>query len=460
MYLEHFKLREFPFQLAPDADFLYMSDTHRHAKAYMDYTVWNHDGFVVITGEIGSGKTTLIEKLLSELDQSIVVAKIFQTQLDEVEFLQAVLVEFGLNPFSAKKVELLDMLNTFLMNEFSAGNQLVLIVDDAHNLSPRALEELRLLSGLETRKQKVLHVILAGQPQLNHMLETPELEQLLQRVRLRYHLTPLSLEQIRAYIVHRLEIAGRTGPPLFSEETYEMIYQYTGGIPRLINALCDTSLVCGYADDEQIIDNRVLKTAIKELQWQPYAKRPATRRTTTAITARSDSTQGALREHARALLSVSRHLDQLHELIPALTSISVRMATIETQLRRIAETSAAGGAQQSAGALGGTAQDWTDVGAQEELPPGSRRAASAGGTNVVIFNIDGTFHALGNACTHDGGDLSAGEICNGEIICPRDGARFSIKTGAALMPSDYRPLQIFPVRVEGGRIQVRNRHPE
>src|SRR5437764_256459 len=140
MYLKHFGLKAQPFQLTPDIGFLFMSEAHTRAKAYMDYTVWNREGFVVITGEIGCGKTTLIQKVLSELDENVVVAKIFQTQLDEVEFLQAMLVDFGLNPFNAKKVELLDMLNTFILEQFVQGKQIVLIVDDAHNLSTKVVE--------------------------------------------------------------------------------------------------------------------------------------------------------------------------------------------------------------------------------------------------------------------------------------------------------------------------------
>src|SRR4030081_445126 len=155
MYLEYFGLSAQPFGLTPDSGFLFMSETHSRAKAYMDYTVWNREGFVVITGEIGCGKTTLIQKLLSELDENVVVAKVFQTQLDEVEFLQAVLVEFGFNPFNARKVELLDMLNTFLIEQFLQGKQIVLIVDDAHNLSMKGLEEIGMLAGLQRSMEKL-----------------------------------------------------------------------------------------------------------------------------------------------------------------------------------------------------------------------------------------------------------------------------------------------------------------
>src|SRR5438309_2590870 len=248
MYLKHFGLTTQPFQLTPDIGFLFMSEAHTRAKAYMDYTVWNREGFVVITGEIGCGKTTLIQKVLSELDENVVVAKIFQTQLDEVEFLQAMLVDFGLSPFNAKKVELLDMLNTFLLQQFVQGKQIVLIVDDAHNLSMKVLEEIRMLAGLETRKEKILHVILAGQPQLNDFLDHPELEQLMQRVKLRYYIRALSEQEVGAYIRHRLSIVGAANRTLFPPQTLPHIYKYAGGIPRLINTLCDTALTCAYAD--------------------------------------------------------------------------------------------------------------------------------------------------------------------------------------------------------------------
>src|SRR3989344_3630810 len=279
MYLEFFKLKDLPFRLTPDSEFLYMSGAHSRAKAYMDYTVWNREGFVVITGEIGSGKTTLIQKLLSELDENVLVAKIFQTQLDEVEFLQSVLVEFGLNPFNAKKVELIDMLNTFLLDNFFELKQLVLIVDDAHNLSLKVLEEIRMLSGLETRKEKVLHVILVGQPSLNDLLDAPEMEQLLQRVRLRYHIKSLSDNDTRDYIHHRLRIAGASDPEgIFTPDTYPVIYKYTGGLPRLLNTLCVTAMTCAFVDNVRTVSLSILNTAIEELLWLPYAKRVSKRR--------------------------------------------------------------------------------------------------------------------------------------------------------------------------------------
>jgi type II secretory pathway predicted ATPase ExeA len=338
MYLEFFKLKELPFRLTPDSDFLYMSGAHSRAKAYMDYTVWNREGFVVITGEIGCGKTTLIQKLLSELDENVLVAKVFQTQLDEVEFLQAVLVEFGLNPFNAKKVELIDMLNTFLVDNFLQLKQLVLIVDDAHNLSLKVLEEIRMLSGLETRKEKVLHVILVGQPALSEMLDTPEMEQLIQRVRLRYHIKSLTEGDMRDYIHHRLRIAGAAEPEeVFTPDTFPIIYKYTGGMPRLINTLCDTAMTCAFADNVHTVSMSVLNTAIEELQWLPYARRINKRRMEISTTGGSEA-QGLLRDNTRALTNIGQQLGRLDNLAPALSSIAAKMANIETLLKRISDS--------------------------------------------------------------------------------------------------------------------------
>lgn len=336
MYLEHFKLREFPFRLTPDTEFLYMSPAHARAKAYMDYTVWNREGFVVITGEIGCGKTTLIQKLLSELDdENVLVAKVFQTQLDESEFLQAMLVEFGLNPFSAKKVELIDMLNTFLVENFLKYKQLVLVVDDAHNLSMKVLEEIRMLSGLETQKEKILHVILVGQPPLNEMIESPEMEQLLQRVRLRFHLKALSQEETADYVSHRLRVAGATDGGLFTPDTIPVIHKYTGGIPRLINTLCDTALTCAYADAARQVTVEGLESAVEELQWLPYAKRMNAHRAKSAA-ARGNGAAPESGEQTRTMTNIGSRLNQLDAMAPAIAMMSDRMANIEAILREIA----------------------------------------------------------------------------------------------------------------------------
>ncbi len=275
MYLELFKLTELPFRLSPDPEFLYLSKNHARAKAYMESTIWFTDGFVIITGEIGAGKTTLIETFLSELEKDVVVAQINQTQLTPVEFLQSILVQFGFEPYQMKKVELMATLSNFLIEQYANGRRVLLIIDEAQNLSMKVLEEVRLLSGLETTKDKVMRIILAGQPELNDKLDMPELTQLTQRVRLRFHLTPLSRADLEHYIQHRLEVAGSSGREIFMPETYDLIYRYTGGVPRLINTLCDTAMMAAFAEDQDTISEETLKSAIAELRWSDYASRSA-----------------------------------------------------------------------------------------------------------------------------------------------------------------------------------------
>src|SRR5690349_11781109 len=253
MYLEPFKLKELPFRLSPDPQFLYLSKQHARAKAYMESTIWFTDGFVVITGEIGSGKTTLIESFLKEVQTDVVVAQINQTQVSAIDFLQAVLVQFGFSPFKMKKAELIATINNFLIEQYAAGRKVLLIVDEAQNLSMRVLEEIRLLSGVETTKEKVLRIILAGQPELNEKLDAPELIQLTQRIRLRFHLTTLSAPEMRAYIQHRLEVAGGGDRQIFAEEAFAEIYRYTGGVPRLVNTLCDTAMMAAFTADRDTV---------------------------------------------------------------------------------------------------------------------------------------------------------------------------------------------------------------
>ncbi|MDJ0759824.1 MAG: AAA family ATPase [Woeseiaceae bacterium] len=269
-YLAHFKLNEQPFRLTPDPSFVYWSKQHARAKAYMESTIWLADGFVVITGEIGSGKTTLLQSFLSEVDDDVVYAVVSQTQLSSTQFLQAVLTEFGFKPFNKQKVELLDMLNMFLIEQYSNGKKVVLIVDEAQNLSTKVLEEIRLLSGIETHKEKVLRIILAGQPELKNSLDSPKLKQLVQRVRLRFHIGPLDREEMREYIEHRLAVAGRDDNELFAEDTYDDLYRYTGGIPRLINTLCDSALLCAFADEKPIVDADDVREAVNELGWSEH----------------------------------------------------------------------------------------------------------------------------------------------------------------------------------------------
>lgn len=301
MYLEHFNLESDPFRLSPDAKFFYPSLSHSTAKEYMDYVLWSRDSFVVITGDIGTGKTTLIQKMLNDAGPKLTVAKIHQTQLDEIEFIQALLDQFGIDPFhTSSKVQLLSMLNAFLQKKYEEGETVVVIIDEAQNLKPRVLEEIRLLSGFDSNREKLLNIFLVGQPELRDTLFSPQMEQLFQRIRLRFHLEGLGFDEVRSYIRYRLAIASEkrfyplpatrklvefsasVAPfdlptDLFPDELMGTILRYTGGIPRLINMLCDTALLTAYARDKRQVDADDLDAAIEELQWIPYNERTSYR---------------------------------------------------------------------------------------------------------------------------------------------------------------------------------------
>ena len=273
MYCELFELKELPFRLSPDPQFLFASKQHARAKAYMESSVWLADGFVILTGDIGCGKTTLIESFIESLPKDVVLAHISQTQLSPVEFLQSLLVELGFRPFGMRKIELLTLLKEYLIEQYSGGRRVLIVIDEAQNLSRKVLEEIRLLSGVEAQKEKVLRIILAGQPELGETLDSPRLEQLSQRVRLRFHITALSKRETLEYIAHRLKIAGAGRRKIFDTEALRLVFRYTGGVPRLINILCDSAMLCAFADEKSRVDSELLEAAVDELQWVPYVER-------------------------------------------------------------------------------------------------------------------------------------------------------------------------------------------
>jgi|GEM_PF-1871311 len=314
MYLDYYGLITDPFRLSPDAEFYFPSLSHTTAKSYMDYVLWSRDSFILITGEIGTGKTTLIQKMLQEAGHKLTIAKIHQTQLNEIEFLQALLDQFGVNPFhTTSKVELLSMLNHFLQEKYEEGETVVLVIDEAQNLSNRVLEEIRLLSGFDSSREKVLNIFLVGQPELKEKLLSPEMEQLFQRIRLRFHIKGMGFDEVRSYIRHRLAVASgvklklRTGSSkrplleypatsspiklpvdLFSDDLMPVIMRYTGGIPRLINTFCDTALLIAYANNKNRPDSEVINLALEDLQWPEYKKRQNYRHTDTGALEHED----------------------------------------------------------------------------------------------------------------------------------------------------------------------------
>lgn len=273
MYLEHLGLKEFPFSLASDPKFLYLSKAHARVKAQIEYALYIQDSLLVFTGEIGSGKTTLLHDALAKFDDNIIVAKIHQTQINETEFLQLLLVEFGFELFNAAKVELLNKISKFLKEKFREGKKVVLIIDEAQNLGRRVLEEVRLLSDLQNGHEKLLTVVIVGQPELNDIIDGPGMEQLVQRIRLRYHINALTREEIPEYIRHRLSVAGAENINLFRDDTMPLIHLYTGGRPRLINILCDYALMSCAVEDKYEVTVEIIEAAALELQWQTYEQR-------------------------------------------------------------------------------------------------------------------------------------------------------------------------------------------
>ena len=266
MYERHYQLRERPFALSPDPDYLYPSRVHREALDYLQYGIAIQAGFVVITGEIGSGKTTLLQTLLRGLDSKTTVGRIVNTLLEPRELLETILIDFGLDPADKSKPLLLRDLAQYLVDQRLAGRLVLLVIDEAQNLSLAALEELRMLSNLETEKSKLLQVVLVGQPNLRDQLGVPELEQLRQRITVSYHLQPLDAAETASYINHRLRRAA-LGPPLeFPVEATDAIHARSRGVPRIVNVICDAALVFGFAEDRRTVDLALVEEVLGELE--------------------------------------------------------------------------------------------------------------------------------------------------------------------------------------------------
>ena len=276
MYERFYNLRERPFSLSPDPDYLYPSRVHTEALNYLRYGIEGHAGFVVITGEIGSGKTTLLQTVIRGLDTRISVARLVNTMLDARELIEAVMIDFGLDPQpSQSKPQLLRDLAKFLVEQRTAGRLPLLIVDEAQNLSLLALEELRMLSNLETEKSKLIQIVLVGQPNLHDLLGRPELEQLRQRVTVRYHLRPLDPGETAAYINHRLKKAAIGAPMVLSNEVTDPIGAISQGLPRKINVIADAVLLFGYGEDKHEIDAALVREVIAELEATGVLAPPA-----------------------------------------------------------------------------------------------------------------------------------------------------------------------------------------
>ena len=266
MYLEFYGLREKPFSVTADPSFLYLSKKHKEAISHMQYGIQERMGFLEITGEIGAGKTTICKALLNRLDEHTKTAFILNGNLSEVQLLQAITEDFGIQAKNKNKITMLNELNKFLLEQLRQKNNAVLIIDEAQNLKSSLLEQIRLLSNLETEKEKLLQIILVGQPELREKLASQELKQLRQRIAIRYHISPLLKGEAKGYIAHRLSVAGLNNGGIFQEDAFEEIFNFSGGIPRLINILCDKALLSGFTADKKTIDSCMVKKCAKEIE--------------------------------------------------------------------------------------------------------------------------------------------------------------------------------------------------
>ena len=266
MYEKFYKFTERPFNVTPDTKFFFPSEEHEEALNILLFSIMDRKGFAVITGEIGSGKTTVWHTLLNKLDRTTKVALITNTYITPKQMIMAILDEFEV-PFKEKqpKVRLLALLNKFLIEQISLGFNVVVVIDEAQNLNASTLEEVRMLSNLETEKEKLIQVILMGQPELRSILALDKLEQLRQRIAVYYHLYPLSRQETLCYITHRLKIAGTNGNVIFNEASLDKIYEYSQGIPRKINTICDRALLTGYIKEQHTISANIIDEVAREI---------------------------------------------------------------------------------------------------------------------------------------------------------------------------------------------------
>lgn len=277
MYENFFGFKERPFQLVPNPEYLFLSKCHEEGLAHLSYAVSHGEGFVEITGEVGTGKTTLCRAFLENLEQDIEAAYIFNPKLNAVQLLKAINDEFGVEHRGNNTKVLIDRLNFFLMEKKAEGKKVILVIDEAQNLSKEVLEQLRLLSNLETTTKKLLQIILIGQPELAEMLDSRELRQLAQRITLSYHLIPLTFKETKDYIEHRIRIASRKPGIRFSWFAIRSIYNYSGGIPRLINIACDRAILTAYGLNQHKITGNIARASVKELATRGDVRRRAIR---------------------------------------------------------------------------------------------------------------------------------------------------------------------------------------
>jgi general secretion pathway protein A len=275
MYNAYFGFREKPFRLVPNPEYLFLSKSHEEALAHLNYAISQGEGFVEITGEVGTGKTTLCRAFLENLDERTVAAYIFNPKLGPKQLIKTINDEFGIQYNADDTKDLTDKLNRFLIQKRAERKKVIVLIDEAQNLTKTVLEQLRLLSNLETNKEKLLQIILVGQPELAEMLDAHDLRQIGQRISLRYQIAPLSLKETREYIQYRLNIASQKRAPLFDPAAIRRIFAHSGGIPRVINIACDRALLTAFGMNRRRVTGRIADIALSEMTHRGHARRPA-----------------------------------------------------------------------------------------------------------------------------------------------------------------------------------------
>jgi putative secretion ATPase (PEP-CTERM system associated) len=270
MYEAFFNLRKKPFELVPDPEFIFLSRGHKKALTYLDYGIRERAGFILLTGEVGSGKTTLIRNLLSKRYERVTLSKIFNTRVSSEQLLAMINDDFGLSVAGKDKISLIRDLNDFLLEQHAGGNHPILIIDEAQNLAADLLEEIRMLSNLESSHSKLLQIVLVGQPELRETLAAPELLQLRQRISINCHLKALSREEMAEYIVHRMAVAGNAEALHFPAGTLDLVYQYSRGIPRLVNIICDFLMLSAFAEEVTCVSLEMARDVVGDLDFDNH----------------------------------------------------------------------------------------------------------------------------------------------------------------------------------------------
>jgi general secretion pathway protein A len=431
VYERYFQLRERPFALSPDPEYLYPSKVHSEALSYLRYGVEGHAGFVVITGEIGSGKTTMLQSLLGRLDRNTTVARIVNTMLDSRELLDAIVLDFGIDPTGMSKPVLLHRLAEFLVAQRQAGRLTLLVIDEAQNLSLPALEEIRMLSNLETEKSKLIQIVMIGQPELREKLSMPHLQQLRQRITVSYHLQPLDADETSAYVNHRLRRAA-VGPPVeFPRDVTDVIHQRSRGVPRIINVIADATLLFAYGVDRRNIDIGITQEALAELDatgvlasyQSEGAHAAAATSVSVAETEEAVRMADEVRKREQALAARERQLAQREQQVAA----QQRVVDEEARILAAARTAKANAVKTAAAAVGAASANI--VGASPNVVGASPNVVSA--SSSVVTAPVGATPDYGGATPNP---VAAKPARVAAAAPPRSGVAASPRPGVAAAP--------------------------